>query len=403
MGALRLGMDGVRHGEDRGRAAVGAIERDDGRPGVVVWEVQQVVGRSGAEAVDRLCVVPHRSDTGAGTLWAACQCLDDVGLDAVDVLVLVDQDVVVPLPDAGPSSGVGQQGPPVQEQVVEVDGVVGPLARGVPAEDLADLVRVVGAPRELSPQDLGQWLLGVGDPRQDRPERGCPREPLAAREVCDDLGPDQAEQVDGVALVEDGEAVVQADRPGLAAQDLVTDRMERSPVDVPGRVVAAGSAGPPDHLRRGPPGERQQQNALRADPLGDERGHPCGEGAGLARARAGDDQQRPAPMLDGADLVGVEVGAPSRRRAGRRQQVRGLVERGDGCRGHERSGPWGVSSNLRSGCDTSPRQRRPSVRSAQSSSRAQAVASESAYSFQRFPAWALTHCRVISGRVWSSS
>jgi hypothetical protein len=70
---------------------------------------------------------------------------------------------------------------------------------------------------------------------------------------------------------------------------------------------------PTGHLRRGAPRERQQQDPVRVGTVDDQVPDPMGESIGLARSRAGDDQQgggavpevRPA-MFDGPPLLRVE-------------------------------------------------------------------------------------------------
>ena len=48
--------------------------------------------------------------------------------------------------------------------------------------------------------------------------------------------------------------------------------------------------GPPRHLERGAPSERQQQQPLRIGAIQDHMPDPMGEGLGLAGARTGRDQ-----------------------------------------------------------------------------------------------------------------
>ena len=64
------------------------------------------------------------------------------------------------------------------------------------------------------------------------------------------------------------------------------------------------------HLGGGAAREGQQQDAARIGAVDDQVGDAVGERVGLARAGAGDDQQRPGVVLDGAPLLGIERGEP---------------------------------------------------------------------------------------------
>ena len=67
---------------------------------------------------------------------------------------------------------------------------------------------------------------------------------------------------------------------------------------------------PPRHLGGGAAREGQQQDAARIGAAHDQVGDPVRQRVGLARAGAGDDEQRPCVMLDGAPLLGIERGEP---------------------------------------------------------------------------------------------
>ena len=57
------------------------------------------------------------------------------------------------------------------------------------------------------------------------------------------------------------------------------------------------------HLERGAPGESQQQETVRVGTAQDQMRHPMNECFGLARARAGRDQQGPRRPSVAADAV----------------------------------------------------------------------------------------------------
>ena len=76
------------------------------------------------------------------------------------------------------------------------------------------------------------------------------------------------------------------------------------------RRAPSDALGAPLHLGRGAAREGQQQDAVRVGAVDDEMRDAVGERVGLARARAGDHQQRPPvradAMLDCRTLVGIE-------------------------------------------------------------------------------------------------
>ena len=64
-----------------------------------------------------------------------------------------------------------------------------------------------------------------------------------------------------------------------------------------------------EHLPCGLVGEGQEQDLVRFDALGQEVGDAVGEGARLARARAGEHEQRAGRSGDGGVLFVVEIAA----------------------------------------------------------------------------------------------
>ena len=87
------------------------------RAGEVVREVEDVARAGGAKAVDRLKVV---ADHGQFAPLAA-QAAHDLGLQAVDVLILVDEHVLEGAAGAGAQLLVGGERAPVQQQIVQVE------------------------------------------------------------------------------------------------------------------------------------------------------------------------------------------------------------------------------------------------------------------------------------------
>ena len=93
------------------------------------------------------------------------------------------------------------------------------------------------------------------------------------------------------------------------------ERVERAGHDVPA-ALADEADDPLAQLGGGPVGEGDREDPPRGDVLdADQVGDPVGQDAGLARAGAGEDQQRALGRRDGARLLGVERPDDLRRRA----------------------------------------------------------------------------------------
>ena len=91
-----------------------------------------------------------------------------------------------------------------------------------------------------------------------------------------------------------------------ARRTRAAERMERAGHDVP-PALADEADDPLAQLGGGPVREGDREDPPRGDVLdADQVGDPVGEHAGLARAGAGQDQQRAVGRGDGAGLLGVE-------------------------------------------------------------------------------------------------
>ena len=303
-GALRLRGDGVRGVQHGLGGAVVVLERHDPRPREVRGEVEDVRRGGAAEAVDGLEVVADGGDVAA----EAAQRSREVHLQAVDVLVLVDQHVVERSGEPRPDHLVARQRPPHQQQVVQVDHAELALARRVLAEQRRDRLAMIRHPREVLRQHLRQRQLGVDRARVQIEQRPLLREAGSAGRRVAGLDPQQVQHVGRVARVQHAEAGRQAQGRGVAPHQPVRHRMER-PAHHPGRG-GNESAGPLEHLPRGAPRERQQQDALGRHTLGHEPSHPGTERCRLARPRAGEDQQWPAAVRRGGPLLVIELVQP---------------------------------------------------------------------------------------------
>ena len=203
--------------QDMAGRAVVVLEPHHRGAGKIVLEAQDVVDLGAAPAVDRLVVVADAAEV----VPALRQQPQPQVLDHVGVLVLVDQHV----PEAvlvlrQHVRVLAEQPQAFEQQVAEIGGV----------EDLQPLL--IGGV-ELLPLAVGEGAGLAGRhaggieaavlPAVDEVREAARRPAL----VVDVLGLQHLlEQADLVVGVEDGEARLQADQFGVAAQDLGADRVE---------------------------------------------------------------------------------------------------------------------------------------------------------------------------------
>jgi hypothetical protein len=268
----------------------------------VLGELEDVPRRRRAEAVDRLQVVADDRHV----LAARAQRAHEVDLQAVDVLVLVDEEVVDGPAHLGADDGVERERAPVQEQVVEVEHAEAALAGAVLDEQAGEVVAMALAPRERLGQELAQRPLGVDRARVDVQQRRLAREAPAGLAHARVLA-DEVEQVGGVAGVEHAEARGQAERGGVPAHEAVRDRMERTADHAPRmRRAAEVGGGAAQHLARRAAGEGDEEESLGGRAPADEPRHARGQRGRLPGARAREDEQRAARVGGRGALLGVE-------------------------------------------------------------------------------------------------
>ena len=183
------------------------LEGDDGRRRLVLrGEVEDVAHRRRPERVDGLRVVAHHRDA----LPVGLELAQDVRLQAVGVLVLVDQDVVETLPGLGRQGRLVHHHPPVEQEIVEVEHVAGALGLDVGSEELPQLFLPFQVVGEGLPQAIGEWGLRVDHARVDGQAGRLAWEALLGLGQ-PELVPDQIEQVGGILAVEDGEGGIEAE------------------------------------------------------------------------------------------------------------------------------------------------------------------------------------------------
>ncbi len=79
---------------------------------------------------------------------------------------------------------------------------------------------------------------------------------------------------------------------------------------MPGILLPGDLTGPAEHLRRGPAGEREQQDAIGRDTLLDQVGNPTRQCPRLAGSRTGYDQQGPVTVCHGLLLRRIKLIQP---------------------------------------------------------------------------------------------
>ena len=194
-----------------------------------------------------------------------------------------------------------QQLAQIAEQVVVVEQAALALVVPVIVRNLAQLVQLVEQVRKLFVQHRRHAAGLVGRQAQDF-QNGLLAGKAERFLVQTHTAADQIDHVLGVAAVQNGEGVGKAQQLGVAAQDGVGKGVKGAAGD-PVAAAAQERLNPLQHLFGRPPGKGQQQDGGRVNPLLNHARHPEHQGAGLAAARPGQDQQRP-PVGDGRLVLG---------------------------------------------------------------------------------------------------
>ena len=299
-----LPCDGVRDIEQRLRRPVVALQRHRRRAREAVGELEDVARRCRAERIDRLKVV---ADRGHGAPPPS-EALHDRDLQPVDVLVLVNEDVVKRRRNVRARMRVRHQRPPQEQQVIEIDGAEGALARGEGLKERAEDLEVLLAPREALGHDLPHRPLRVHRARVDVSERVLAREAPSGLAVTL-LLPHEIEQVGGITRVEHREVRAESERRGVPAHEAMPHRVERTAEHAPSRA-AGHRLRAREHVPRRTARERQQQDPLGRGAVGDERRDARTKRRRLPGPRAGQHEQVAVAVQCGGALLGVQFLEP---------------------------------------------------------------------------------------------
>ena len=226
--------------------------------------------------------------------------LDQLVLDAVRVLVLVDQHVLPAQTVVGQDVGKAlEELRGAHQQVAEVERV------GVREQALVggvDLGGPLGLEVHGPVEGLGRRDAGV------LPLIDAPRHAAGIVDLRVEAVPPQRllHDAQAVRLVVDGEAAREAQVPDVAPQDADAGGVKGGEQDAlgarPEQLLHALA-----HLSGGLVREGDGQDALGRDPAGaDQMGDPVGEDARLAASRPCQHQQRALGGLDGPALLGVQ-------------------------------------------------------------------------------------------------
>ena len=189
------------------RRAIVLVERHDrsGRA-EVVREIQDVAHSRGAERIDRLRVIPDHSQAAAVGLERE----QDRGLQAVRVLVFVDQHVVEAACNVRRDRRLRHHLSPVKKEVIVVENVLVLLGLDIGGEQPPELGVPHGAPREHRAKQLIERRFGIDRARVDRKARALSGKSLLGLRKSE-VVPDQVHEVGGILAVVDREGPVEAD------------------------------------------------------------------------------------------------------------------------------------------------------------------------------------------------
>jgi len=293
---------GIREVEYWRHRAVVGLETENGAIGVPLREAQNVGEISAAKGVDRLRVVADDHQIAFGTEHR----VDDVRLQAVGVLILVDQNVGEALPQLlARARMTRQQEQPVQEQIVEVHQIRLALALEVALEHRGDELSLVDELGRTLGEDRLQVTAGVDDETVEVDEKPGPGQ-AACRDLGADVGEGCPHHLSRVLAVEDRKTRRVAYELCVASEDPVAGGVEGAAGD-PGAAAFDQLLDPAQHLASRLVGEGQKEDAGGRDAVLDQPAGAVDKRARLAGSRAGERQHGPPGVHHHGELLGVEL------------------------------------------------------------------------------------------------
>ena len=254
--------------------------------------------------------------------------IDHFRLQGIGVLIFIDEDELkLPLVVVSQGFIFAKKFDRQRQQIVEVHAVGIFFALRVQDRDLSDFFGQLLEVTEAFENDFFDGGAGIGG-EADQPAEGLGFGEIAGfaffaasfeggagrcgvffavGRLAGDaaLVDDGGEQLFGVVGVEDGELAGESEGIGVEAEQPVTDRVERAAPEAGGltgdEVVDAF-----DHFACGLVGEREQEDVVRGDGIGQQVGDAVGQGARFARASAGDDQRLSCGSGHGCMLLVIE-------------------------------------------------------------------------------------------------
>ena len=293
-----LADDDVGQRQDFRRGAIVLLQPYDAGSGEVATERENVLHVCTAPAVDGLIVVAHHADV----LVLAPQQLDEAVLRVVGVLVLVHEHVIEAALPAGELARVAlEQAHGHHEQVIEVHGVRGAIRHLHVGIHLRHRLRERIAREFGVLLDADELVLGIADGAANGAGRnGLGRNAMPLHEPFDHR--------ELLVFIVDRERCGPMELLRGPAHDARTDRVKRAHPHAL-RLVAELARYPFAHFASGLVGERHRENAVRLNAtLENEAGDARGEHTRLARAGAGEHEQRTIAVLDRLALCRIQPG-----------------------------------------------------------------------------------------------
>ena len=213
--------DCIGHIEDALPRSEIALELDRRSFGIATDEPAQAARIRPPEAVNGLgLVTDHRE-----ALAVRGQQPHDFHLEAVQILVLVDQHVAKALGQLWPELVVPHQGTPIEEEIIEIEEGRAAFAGGKIPEQLADDLEVGFTPRVLERHQIAQRALRIDASGVDVDEGGGTREPGGGpRQGV--IASEQIHQIAGPCRIEDAECRRQVEHLRVAGHVSMGDGVE---------------------------------------------------------------------------------------------------------------------------------------------------------------------------------